>query len=186
MTALPPAITDNTVTMTWGPNHTYYGYCTIANVLFLFTNEANMQAKALPPSVVAEEISYTAINSLQPVLALYYEMPYVGTDDTVLSILREINAMFAAVQLIDRYQAANGTVSPAAALWQHRVTGIVTDIQNGLIRLGPPFGDAVPMSDLPTYPRASLVTVSPNPTLHPSQKAVFGMRRPRFRRGMAF
>lgn len=151
--ALPPIITDGTVTLTWGTSGRYYGYCTLADVLYEFPNSAT-QAKNLTPQALGMEISASA-QEMQNQLALVYQMPYVGTDGGILQTLRQINVKLATANLIDRiYAGAANKTSPSAAELRAWAELIIKDILDGVVRWSAPFGDAVAMAETPVYPTA--------------------------------
>jgi hypothetical protein len=158
---LPPTIADNSVTLTFGAPHVYYGYCTVADVSFEFAN-ASAYTK-LTSSVVAQEITYAA-QELQEVLATVYQMPYAGSDAGILLTLRNVNAKLAAANIAERYFAA--TVPNASAMavelrdWAETM---VASIQSGLAQWGPPYGDAVAAGEHPVTPKSALTLGSPSP-----------------------
>ncbi len=181
----PPAISDANVTMTFGPNHTYYGYCAIADVKFELTNVGNMP-KAADDSVVAQEITYAAID-LQSMLDRYYEMPYLGSNFNILSTLREMNAKLAAAKLMDRYMASVDHAGTVAANYTAHVIGMIHDIGRGITRWDDPFGDAVPRAMLPVYNSADEVSQAPDPVQGEQFAPIFTIaERTRFRRGDSF
>src|SRR5574337_1317307 len=98
--ALPPSISDNSVTLTFGAAHVYYGYATIADVSYEFPNTEAFST--LSNSVIAQEISYAA-QEMQDQLNYVYLMPYTGSDSGILLTLRDVNAKLATANIIDRY-----------------------------------------------------------------------------------
>jgi hypothetical protein len=160
MSTLPPTITDNSVTLTFGAQGQYYGYCTIADVKYEFPNAQSFSS--LNNNVVAQAVTYTA-QEFQNVIARIYQMPYSGTDGGVLLTLRMINAKLATAYLLDRYfQGSEPDLSQHAAACSSWAEGQIADIINGVTRWNPPFADAVAMGELPTYPLSSGATVFPN------------------------
>jgi len=158
---LAPTITDASVTLTWGPAGQYYGYCTIADVVYEFANAQNMPK--LTPDVMGQEITY-ASQEMQEVLATTYEMPYAGSDPGILLTLRNINAKLAAANIADRYfQATVPNASDMATEKRNFAETLLADIQHGLVQWAPPLGDAVPMGERPAYPQSGLTQGSPNP-----------------------
>lgn len=183
MTALAPTIVDATVTLSFGAAGQYYGYCTLADVNFEFPDKDSMTT--LTNSNIGQAITYTSSVELQPALERYYQMPYTGTDATFLLVLREINAKLAAADLIDRYfQGAEPDMSEGATRLRQFAELLVVDIQNGKMRFGPPFGDAVPLGEEPMYPLAAGATVLPSPTSSDPFQATprFTMGRTKFNR----
>lgn len=183
MTALAPTITDGSVTLSFGAAGQYYGYCTIADVNYEFPDKDSYTT--LTNSAIGQAITYTSSVELQPALERLYQMPYTGTDATFLLILREINAKLATADLIDRYfQGAEPDLSVAATRLRQFAELLVVDIQNGKMRFDPPFGDAVVMGELPTYPLSSGATVLPSPNSSDPFAATprFTMGRTRFNR----
>src|SRR5260221_229630 len=91
---LPPAISDANVTIVDMPASTYYGYCSIAAVRFELPKISEYPdlatVNATSSSIIATYITYAA-QEMQDALALYYVMPYVGTDAGVKLTLRDIN-----------------------------------------------------------------------------------------------
>lgn len=180
---LPPAITDNSVTLTFGAAHTYYGYCTIADVNYEFPDESSFTT--LTTSAVAQEITYAA-GEMQDQLARVYQMPYIGTDGGVLLTLREVNAKLAAARLIDRYfTTAEPNLSGSGAQMRGYAEAILTDVIDGRIQWGTPFADAVVMGEKPVYPLSAGATVLPDPNSSDPEAATpfFTMGPMRFRRG---
>lgn len=160
---LPPQINDATVTLTWGSAGVYYGYCTVADVEYEFPNKALFAG--LSSSVVGQEIT-NAAQELQEQLALVYQMPYAGSDGGILLRLRTLNAKLATANILDRYvqdsDEESSSSADAARSWAELV---LKDILDGNIQWATPFGDAIPMSERPTYPLSSGATVSPNPNV---------------------
>lgn len=184
---LPPAITDATVTLTWGASGRYYGYCTLADVAYEFVNN-QAQTKALTPQSYGMEIS-AAAQEIQDQLILVYQMPYMGADAGIQQTLRQINAKLAAANLIDRYYGGSDTaISPSAAERRQWAELILVDIKTGVIQWGSPFGDAVPQAEAPLYPTSAAATIMPDPNSDDPNAAVpvFGMGRVRYRRTQAF
>ena len=192
---LPPTITDATVTLTFGAAGVYYGYCTIKDVEYEFSNIDSFADLWPQPgigagvmtngnSIVAQEITNAAVE-LQNALARIYQMPYTGTDGGVQHTLRQINAKLAVANLIDRYlQGHEPDLSPAAAERRSWAELIITDVQDGVIQWATPFGDAIPMSEKPTYPLAAGATIQPDPlSVDPFEaNPRFSMGRTRFQR----
>lgn len=195
---LPPTITDASVTLTFGAAGQYYGYCTIKDVLAELSNMDSFTSLWPQPgngdggvmsngnSIVAQLITATA-QELQDQLARIYQMPYAGTDGGILETLRKVNASLAYSELLDRYmKGSEPDESPAAATARSWAELILVDIQDGVIQWAPPFGDAVPMAERPTYPLAAGATILPDPTsLDPYvANPIFTLgQRSRFRRG---
>jgi hypothetical protein len=182
--ALPPTITDNTVTLTFGAAGQYYGYCTLADVNFEMPTKGSFTT--LSNSIIAQEITYAA-QELQEQLALKYQMPYVGTDGGILLRLRELNAKLAVANIMDRY--FHGSVpnqSEAAAAFRAWVELMLTDVLKGNIQWsGAGFGDAVAMSEKPVYPLSAGATVLPDPNSGDdiTSTPLFTMARFRYKRG---
>src|SRR5260221_229631 len=86
---LPPAISDANVTIVDMPASTYYGYCSIAAVRFELPKISEYPdlatVNATSSSIIATYITYAA-QEMQDALALYYVMPYVGTDAGVIDV----------------------------------------------------------------------------------------------------
>src|SRR5258706_7670960 len=165
--ALPPAISDANVTITWAPASTYYGYCTVADVRFELPKIAEYaDVSSIGPTsstLIATYISYAA-QEMQDALALYYVMPYVGTDGGVKLTMRTINVNLAVANLFDHYVGGNlETTSQVAVVRRAYAELLIVDIQLGKTQLATPFGDAVRNPESPTYPRSSLARVKPNP-----------------------
>lgn len=180
--ALPPAITDNSVTLTFGAAHTYYGYCTIADVGYEFPDESSFTT--LTNSAIAQEITYAA-GEMQDQLARVYQMPYVGTDGGVLLTLRNINAKLATANLIARYfTTGEPNLSPAGTERRGFAEALLTDVIDGRIQWGTPFADAVVMGEKPVYPLSAGATVQPDPNGDGTGATpYFTMGAMRFRRG---
>jgi hypothetical protein len=173
-TILPPKITDGTVSLSFGfiwdgvtypasPSVTgaYFGYCTINDVDYEFANLSGF--KSLSSSVVAQEICYGAIE-LQETLQFIYSMPYSGTNQNILTKLREMNAKLAFARLVDRYYTANSpNHSEAAALKRDWVNHQVGQLIDGVVRWDTPFGDAVGTARLPVFNRAAVSGGKPDP-----------------------
>lgn len=199
-TALPPTITDATVTLSYAGVQSgvvsgqYFGYCTLAEVKFELRDFDNLPSllatNGTPPlnmngnSLMAMEITYAALE-LQNMLDHHYQMPYTGTNGPILTTLREMNAKLAAARIIDRgfVGGQDTTVSPTAAELRSWVELIVVDIKNGAIRWDAPFGDATPRGMLPVYQLSAGATVQPSPyDLNPlNANPVFTMGAARFR-----
>lgn len=180
----PPTVLDASVTLTFGPAGQYYGYCTIADVTYEFTNQASY--KNLTNSVVAQEISYAAVE-LQKMLEHYYVMPYVGADFDILTTLREMNAKLAASRIVDRYfMGSEPDMSPWATERRAYVESLVLDVVNGTMQWAAPFGDATPQAMKPTYNLSTGATVYPNPTASDpnAQTPIFTVGRNVFRRDL--
>jgi hypothetical protein len=178
---LPPTITDASVTLTFGAAGQYYGYCTIADVSYEFPDKSSYTT--LTNSVIAQAITQAA-QEIQDQLARIYQMPYTGTDAGIQNTLRDINAKLATSKLIERYfQGSEPDLSPAAAERASWAALIVTDLKNGVIQWGAPFGDAVPMAEKPIYPMASAATIYPGPNAaDPDARApIFAIGRTRYR-----
>jgi hypothetical protein len=182
--ALPPTITDGTVTLTFGAAGQYYGYCTLADVTFEMPDHADFTT--MDNSVVAQEITYAA-QELQEQLALKYQMPYTGTDGGILLRLRELNAKLAVANIMDRYfQGSVPNQSEAAAAKRAWVELILKDILDGNIQwTGTDFGDATAMVEKPTYPLSAGATVLPDPNSGDpiTSEPLFTLGRFRYKRG---
>lgn len=182
MTALPPTITDASVTLTWGAAGQYYGYCTRADVQFEFPDFTSYTT--LTASNVGQVISYAA-QELQDQLNLKITMPYVGADASILHTLRSINAKLATAELIDRFfQGAEPNLSPAGELRRTWAESIISDVLNGVIQWTGIFGDAVARAEVPLYPLSAGATIQPSPTDPDPATAnpTFTMTRPMFSR----
>jgi hypothetical protein len=96
--SLPPAITDNTVTAmpSWvsTPN-TYYGYCTIADVLNLFTDAGTMQT-VTDHNLIARAITESACELYGHLDTAFIMTNYVPVDLRTKARLNSINARWAA------------------------------------------------------------------------------------------
>lgn len=159
--ALPPTISDGTVTLTFGAAGVYYGYATIADTKFEFTNATAFTT--LSNSVIAQEITYAAIE-FQNLLSRLYTMPYAGADQGILLTFRMINAKLATAMLIERYfQGNEPDLNPYAKERRDYAESLIEDIINGIHVLSPPIGDAQSLGENVAYPRASLATITPNP-----------------------
>lgn len=179
--ALPPTISDGTVTLTFGSAGVYYGYCTIADVKFEFPNATSFTT--LTNSVVAQEITYAA-SEMQNLLSRLYTMPYAGTDGGILLTFRNINAKLATSNLITRYfQGNEPNLSPAGEERRAQAEAILTDIINGTLVLSSPIGDAQALSEAVIYPTASAATITPNPYFSSplENMPIFTISRDRFR-----
>lgn len=179
--ALPPIISDGSVTLTFGAAGVYYGYCTIADVGFEFPNRTSFTT--LSNSVIAQEITYAA-QEFQNLIARLYQMPYVGADGGILLTFRNINAKLATANLIDRYfQGSEPNLSPAGAERRAYAEEYISDIINGTLVLSPPIGDAQSLSEAVVYPTASAATITPNPYLSsPAEMTpIFTISRDKFR-----
>lgn len=180
MGSRPPTITDANVTLpaSWGAAGQYYGYCTVADVraelsTFNLQSWADLGATSPGPgnssfgngdSIIAWQITLAASLDVDAMLARYYQMPYVGSDTTVLDLLRIINTKLAAARLAELYQLGNtGEETPLAQALKTEGETYIIDIQEGHIPWGPPFNDAQPMGDKPIYPLSALAQVQPNP-----------------------
>ena len=184
MTALAPTIVDNSVTLTWGPNHQYYGYCTVADVSYEFPHSANYIN--LTNSVIGQEIT-NASEQMHELLVHAYVMPYAGADGGILLTLRDINAKLAVALLIERYfQAAEPDVSPAGDLRRVAAMQRINEVLNGSIRWDLPFGDAVSNAMKPVYDVSAAATITPSPNaLDGSGTPIFTIStRSRFRNGV--
>ncbi len=183
---LPPAISDANVTIVDMPASTYYGYCSIAAVRFELPKISEYPdlatVNATSSSIIATYITYAA-QEMQDALALYYVMPYVGTDAGVKLTLRDINVNLAVANLFDHYVGGNlEATSQVAAVRRAYAELLIVDIQLGKTQLATPFGDAVRNPESPTYPRSSLARVNPNPGASDgSGTPKFSMQRSRFR-----
>ena len=161
MAGQPPTITDASVTLTFGTAGQYYGYSTIADVTYEFTNVSSFTT--LTNSAVAQEITYAA-NELQKMLEHYYVMPYTGSDWSILQTLRELNAKLASARLVDRYfLGSEPDLSPFAAQLRQWVELKVLDIVNGTEHWETPFGDATAQAMQPVYDLSAGATVAPDP-----------------------
>lgn len=184
--ALPPTITDATVTLTFGAAGQYYGYCTIADVTYEFPDSADLTL--LTHSTIAQEIS-AAGQELQDQLNLVYVMPYTGSDTGILQTLRQINAKIATANLLDRmFRGSENALSETAAAQRSWAELIILDVLHGNIQWGTPFGDATPRAEQPLYPMSAGATVMPDPNDSDPYTAnpVFTMSRARFRRTQTF
>lgn len=166
MAGTPPTITDASVKLSFGAAGVYYGYCTLVDVRYEFTNVQSYQTFTANPdgvTAVAEEITYAAVE-LQKLIERYYVMPYTGTDFNILLQLREMNAKLAAARLVDRYfMGSEPDMSPWAEDRRSFVESLVLDLSNGNLLWYTPFGDATPQGEAPVYLQASGATVYPNP-----------------------
>lgn len=163
MSALPPTISDASVTLTFGTAGQYYGYCTIADVDYEFANLAGFTT--MNSSVKAQAITYAGLE-LQESLDNLYVMPYTGADLGILTTLRLMNAKLAAAKLIERYftgAAGSPNHSEAAMVLRGEVHERVVAIDSGIVRWSTPFGDATARAKLPVYNRATGLTITPNP-----------------------
>lgn len=184
--ASPPVITDASVTLTFGAAGQYYGYATIADVKFEFPNAASFST--LTNNVVGQEITYAALE-LQKMLDHFYVMPYTGTSFNVTTTLREMNAKLTASRIIDRYfSGSEPDLSPAGKAMRDWVELLMTDIENGKLRLEDPWGDATPRAMLPVYNTAAGATIYPNPSIADTTAAtpIFTIARPTFKRDDQF
>lgn len=181
--ALPPTITDGTVTLTFGAAEVYYGYCTILDVTFEFPNSEAFTT--LDHSTVAQEITYAA-QEIQDQLAHAYQMPYAGTDSGILLTLRDINAKLATANIIDRYfQGSTPNHSAVAADRRHWAELMILDVLHGSIRWDAPFGDAIAQSQLAVYNTSTGATVVPNPSMgNEAAKPIFVVGRSSYRRSV--
>lgn len=180
--ALPPVVIDNTVTLTWGAAHQYYGYCTLLDVNFEFANSEAYTT--LTPNVVGQEITNAAME-LQELLDYVYVMPYSGSNGGILLTLRNINAQLATANIIDRYfQGSVPNSSVHAGLIRSQAELILHSILTGEIHWDPPFGDAVAQGQLPIYQQSALAVISPGPNSSSdgSTDPVFVMGRSAYRR----
>src|SRR5260221_3963203 len=164
---LPPAITDANVTIVDMPASTYYGYCSIGAVPFELAKISEFPdlatVNATSSSIIATYITYAA-QEMQDALALYYVMPYVGTDAGVKLTLRDINVNLAVANLFDHYVGGNlEATSQVAAVRRAYAELLIVDIQLGKTRISTPFGDAIPKDRKSTRLNSSLARVQPNP-----------------------
>lgn len=165
--ALPPAITLNGVTLTysWAAANTYYGYCTVADVRFEFTNQT--QYTTLTDSVIAQEITIAA-DELQKMLDTVYQMPYTGSDNGIKLTLGEINAKLAAANIMERYfQGAAPNASSWAAERRSYAELRILSVLKGEEQWAAPFGDAVPRSDKAIYPKSAVIVGYPDNATSP-------------------
>ena len=167
--ALPPAITDNAVTLPANPggfnppNHTYYGYCVVAQAQQEIPGDLLATMTNTNQTAWAQVVTYAAIE-VQNQLARFYVMPYTGTDQGILLALSEMNAKMAAAEAINRYyRGAEPQASAMAAALRGYVEALVTDLEDGRIRWQFPFGDAVPNPEMTVYPLAAGATIQPSP-----------------------
>lgn len=187
-TALPPAITDATVTLTFAgvipgvaTGH-YYGYCTIADVKYEFTNLSEFpeltDATAAPAmngnTRIAMEITGAAME-LQAELDQFYVMPYTGTAAFVLLQLNELNKKLAAARIFKRFfRGAEPDMSPAADRLEQDVAAFFHSIKEGSVRWDAPWGDATSRAMLPSYDLASGLSITPSPSAADgSQNTIF-------------
>lgn len=177
MDALPPTITDSTVTLTYAAVQSgvssgeYFGYCTIADVKYEFPELVMYPDLTDPTSApamngntrIAMEITYAA-QELQAELAHFYTMPYSGSSGNILLQLRELNAKLATARIIERYfRGASPNASQTAAEIQAYVAEFYTSIADGKVRWDAPFGDATVRAMLPVYDLSSGNSITPNP-----------------------
>lgn len=180
--ALPPTLTDASVTLTFGTAGQYYGYCTVADVKFEFPNATNFNT--LTNSIVAQEITYAA-QEMQGVIDAWYQMPYTGSNGAILLQLRDMNAKLATANIIDRYfQGAEPDLSPAAAERRGWVESLLLDLKHGNIHWALPQGDAIARGMKPVYQTSQGAQVFPGPTASDpaAQYPFFGMTATRFTR----
>lgn len=172
-TALPPTITDATVTLREAGFITgisagqYFGYCNIAGVQYEIANIAEMPQLVTSPtdlgrSRIAQEIFGAAVE-LQVELDHFYVMPYTGTDNNVLSQLYDLNAKLATARILKRlYAGAETTASAAAAELESWVAEVYAAIKAGKIRWDQPFGDAQPRAMNAVYDLSTAITNAPS------------------------
>lgn len=191
MVAMPPTITETGVTLTWNPANptsgtpaanTYYGYCNVAQVKYLFTPNLTAMATNLTDSVIAESITEAAIE-LQKQLEHFYVMPYAGSDSVILSTLMELNRKLAFANIYQRYFFSSAPdESPAAEAARQWYDLKITDIVNGAEQWVTPFGDAVAQAMAPVYDLSRGASVIPNPALDPlSATPIFSIGQMRYR-----
>ena len=163
MAGMPPTINDNNVTLTFGATHVYYGYCTIADVSFEFTNISSYSA--LTNSVIAQCITYAA-SELHQLIDPYYAMPYTGTNAIILLELRQINSWLACSVIVDRMmQGAEPDMSPWAEERRSWAELKINAIISGHIRWDTSVGaDATGRAILPQYNPAAGATITPDPS----------------------
>lgn len=191
-TALPPTITDATVTLTYAgvmPGVSagqYFGYCTIADVRYYFPNLSSFASLAVGNSgnsLIAQMVTEAALE-LQNMIDPIYQMPYSGTNGPILLTLRQLNARLATSMLIDRYfTGSEPDLSPWSKDYRSYVELLVLDLQNGKTRWDTPFGDATPRAMMPVYDLSSLATIYPNPSVADvsSQAPIFKISRSPYR-----
>lgn len=179
--ALPPVINDASVTLTFGSAGVYYGYCTLDDLAFEFTNTEAYTT--LDASAKAQCITQAA-QELQDQLNHVYEMPYVGSDEGILLTLRDVNAKLAAANVIDRYFLGSvPNKSEHAAQMRSWAELILHDILHGVIHWETPFGDAVARGQLPLYQQSSGASITPSPSASDgSETPIFSMGRSAYRR----
>lgn len=179
-TALPPTISDGSVTLTQVgviPGISagqYFGYCTIAGVKYEFPNIAEQPQlidATYGTSRIAQEIFGAAIE-IQAELDQYYVMPYTGSSANILAQLWDMNAKLAVARIIKRFFNGEDTQASVAAEEREQwVADMYHSIKDGSIRWDagatPAFGDAVARAMLPVYDTASGITVFPNATTPP-------------------
>lgn len=175
-TALPPTITDVTVTLREAgfiPGISageYFGYCNIAGVIYEITNIAELPqiypgpntTTAVANSRIAQEV-YGAAVELQVELDHFYVMPYTGTDNNILSQLYDLNAKLATARILKRlFAGAETTASAAVNVLETWVTEFYQAIAAGKIRWDQPFGDAQPRAMNPVYDLSEAITAAPS------------------------
>ena len=197
---LPPKITDATVQISFSPDNVtttgaYWGYCTVADVLYEFPQKASMvNLTAAPPAThpIGQEITLAAFE-LHKMIEHFYQVPYTGNDAGIYATLRELNAKLATARLIDRgFSGSEPNLSEEGALRRQWVAGKVADIVNGVEHWEAPFGDAVAQAMVPVYDLSRAATVYPNPSSSPigqqtdpdAQTPMFSMSRTPFKQAM--
>ena len=172
-TALPPTITDATVTLREAgfiPGITageYFGYCNITGVQYEIANIAELPQLVTSPtdlgrSRIAQEV-YGAAVELQVELDHFYVMPYTGTDNNILSQLYDLNAKLATARILKRlFAGAETTASAAVNVLETWVTEFYQAIAAGKIRWDQPFGDAQPRAMNPVYDLSEAITAAPS------------------------
>jgi hypothetical protein len=192
MVAMPPTITEVGVTLTFNPANptagtpaanTYYGYCNVAQVKYLFTTNLTAMASGLTDSIIAEAITEAAIE-LQKQLEHFFLMPYAGSDPVILSTLMELNRKLAFANIYSRYFAGSAPdESPAAEAARQWYDLKITDIVNGAEQWLTPFGDATAQAMAPMYDLAAGASIMPNPQLADRNAAtpIFSIGQTRYR-----
>lgn len=186
MPALPPLISDSTVTIkpySWVPAiHEYYGYCTILDVQQEFLDVGNMPSSAENPNFLAQVITDTAIE-MQNALELAYVMPYTGSNLAILGTLNKINRKLAVADAIARVFGAN---QPDATTWGEAqrayAESCIVGILDGEEQWSTPFGDAVAQPEKAAYPRAALNVYSPSTSDTDGQNPIFMIGQTRINR----
>lgn len=192
MVAMPPSITQSGVTLTFNPSNptagtpaanTYYGYCTTAQVRYLFTTNLTAMATNLTDTIIAEAITEGAIE-LQKQIEHFYVMPYAGSDSVILTTLMELNRKLAFANIYSRYFFGSAPdESPAAESARQWYDLKITDIVNGAEQWATPFGDAQRNAMAPTYDLSTGASIMPNPFLQDQNQAnpIFSIGAMRYR-----